>query len=47
MVSSRHANFIVAEPECTAQDVLRLIEMVARPDPRPRGVEPELEFEVW
>ena len=28
VVSDRHANFIVAEPECTAQDVLRLIELV-------------------
>ena len=28
VVSDRHANFIVAEPECTANDVLRLIDLV-------------------
>ena len=28
VVSERHANFIVAEPECTSNDVLRLIEVV-------------------
>ena len=37
VVSDRHANFIIAEPECTAQDVLRLIELVRRPGPRPDG----------
>ena len=30
VVSDRHANFIVAEPECTAQDVLRLINSISR-----------------
>ncbi len=28
VVSERHANFIIAEPDCTSQDVLRLIELV-------------------
>lgn len=47
VVSDRHANFIVAEPECTAQDVLRLIELI-RGQVRDRmGVELELELEVW
>lgn len=47
VVSERHANFIVAEPECTAQDVLRLIELV-RSQVRDRmGVELELEIEIW
>ncbi|MCE5268032.1 MAG: UDP-N-acetylmuramate dehydrogenase [Planctomycetaceae bacterium] len=46
-VSDRHANFIVAEPECTSQDVLRLIELV-RGQVRDRmGVELELELEIW
>ena len=47
VVSDRHANFIVAEPECTAQDVLRLIELI-RGQVRDRmGIELELELEIW
>jgi UDP-N-acetylmuramate dehydrogenase len=46
-VSDRHAGFIVAEHQCTSQDVLRLIEVV-RDQVRSRtGVELELEIEVW
>jgi UDP-N-acetylmuramate dehydrogenase len=47
VVSDRHANFIIAEPECTAQDVLRLIELI-RGQVRDRmEIELELELEVW
>lgn len=47
VVSDRHANFIVAEPECIAQDVLRLVELV-RSQVRDRmGIELELELEIW
>jgi UDP-N-acetylmuramate dehydrogenase len=47
VVSDRHANFIIAEPECTAQDVLRLIELV-RAQVRDRmGIELELAMEIW
>ena len=47
VVSDRHANFIVAEPESTSQDVLRLIDLV-RSQVRDRlDVELELEIEVW
>jgi UDP-N-acetylmuramate dehydrogenase len=47
VVSDRHANFIIAEPECTSQDVLRLIDLV-RSQVRDRmGVELELELEIW
>jgi UDP-N-acetylmuramate dehydrogenase len=47
VVSDRHANFIIAEPECTTQDVLRLIELV-RSQVRDRmGIELELELEIW
>ncbi len=47
VISDRHANFIIAEPECTSQDVLRLIELV-RGQVRDRmGVELELELEIW
>ena len=47
VVSDRHANFIIAEPECTTQDVLRLIDLV-RGQVRDRmGIELELELEIW
>ncbi len=47
VVSDRHANFIIAEPECTSQDVLRLIDLV-RAQVRDRmGYELELELEIW
>ena len=47
VVSDRHANFIVAEPEASSQDVLRLIDLV-RSQVRDRmEVELELELEIW
>jgi len=47
VVSERHANFIVAEHDCTSHDVLRLIDLV-RDQVRDRlGVELELELEIW
>jgi UDP-N-acetylmuramate dehydrogenase len=47
VVSDRHANFIIAEPECTSQDVLRLIDLVQGQVRDRMGVELELELEVW
>jgi len=47
VVSERHANFIVAEPECTAADVLRLIDMVKGQVHDRMGVELKRELEVW
>ena len=46
-VSDRHANFIVAEPGATTQDVLRLIELVRSRVADRLGVELELEIDVW
>ncbi len=47
VVSDRHANFILAEPEATSSDVLRLIELI-RGQVRDRlGLELELELEIW
>ncbi len=47
VVCERNANFIIAEPECTAQDVLRLIDLL-REQVRDRlGVELELGLEIW
>ena len=47
VVSQRHANFIVAEPDCTSQDVLRLIELVRGQVSDRMGVGLELEVEIW
>lgn len=46
-VSERHANFILAEPECTSQDVLRLIELIRGQIQDRMGIELELELEIW
>jgi UDP-N-acetylmuramate dehydrogenase len=46
-VSDRHANFIVAEPGTSAQDVLRLIELMRSRVADRVGVDLELEIEVW
>lgn len=46
-VSSRHANFIVAEPGATPGDVLRLIDLVRGRVAERLGVELELEIEIW
>lgn len=47
VVSERHANFIVAEPHCTSQDVLRLIELVRSQVNDRMNVRLELEIEIW
>lgn len=47
VVSDRHANFIVAEPDCTSQDVLRLIDVVRSQVGQRLGVDLELELEIW
>ena len=47
VVSDRHANFIIAEPESTSNDVLRLIEMIRAQVHDRVGVELELELEIW
>jgi UDP-N-acetylmuramate dehydrogenase len=47
VVSDRHANFIVAEPEATSNDVLRLIDLIRSQVHDRTGVELELELEIW
>jgi UDP-N-acetylmuramate dehydrogenase len=47
VVSDRHANFIIAEPEATSHDVVRLIELVRSQVRERLGVELELELEIW
>ena len=46
-MSDRHANFIVAEPECTSEDILRLIDFVRNQVLERQEVELELELEIW
>ncbi len=46
-VSQRNANFIVAHPEATARDVLRLIDVIRSRVHESAGVELELDLEVW
>ena len=46
-VSDRHANFIVADPDATSQDVLQLIELVRNTVAERLGVELETEIEIW
>ena len=47
VVSERHANFIIAEPDCTSQDVLRLIDLVRDQVNDRMEVRMELEVEIW
>ena len=46
-VSDRHANFIIAEPTATSQDVIRLIDLVRSRVMDRLSVELELEIEIW
>src|SRR6478609_4945397 len=46
-VSERHANFIVASPSATSDDVLKLIEEVRERVLERLGIELETEIEVW
>lgn len=46
-ISSRHANFIIAHPGATSQDVLDLIALAKERVHRATGIELELEVEVW
>jgi UDP-N-acetylmuramate dehydrogenase len=47
VVSDRRANFIVAEPDCTSQDVLRLIDLVRSQVHDRLGISLELQLEIW
>ena len=47
VVSDRHANFIIAEPEATGHDVLRLIDLVRSQVRERMGIDLELELEIW
>lgn len=46
-VSERHANFITADPNCTSQEIIQLIELVQTKVETRFGIELELEIEIW
>jgi UDP-N-acetylmuramate dehydrogenase len=46
-VSDRHANFIVAEPNCSSKDVIALIELMRERVADRLGVELETDIEIW
>ena len=46
-VSSRHANFVVAHPGATSDDVFRLVDMLREKVAQTVGVELEYHFEIW
>lgn len=47
VVSEKHANFIIAEKECTSSDVMKLIETIKKKVKEQFDVELELEVEIW
>ncbi|MHC4533818.1 MAG: UDP-N-acetylmuramate dehydrogenase [Planctomycetota bacterium] len=47
VVSEKHANFIIAEKECTSSDVIKLIETIKQKVKEQFDVELELEVEIW
>jgi len=47
VVSEKHANFIIAEKECTSSDVMKLIETIKEKVKEQFDIELELEVEIW
>jgi UDP-N-acetylmuramate dehydrogenase len=46
-VSAKHANFIVAKPGCTADDVLRLIKIIQEKVSERNQIDLETEVQIW
>ena len=46
-MSSKHANFIIAHPGCTADDVLKLIKIVQEKVYEKQQVHLETEVRIW
>lgn len=46
-VSDRHANFIIANPSATSDDVLKLIDVVRERVAERLGIDLEGEIEIW
>jgi len=47
VVSEKHANFIIAEKDCTSRDIIRLIEAIRERVKEQFDIDLELELEIW
>jgi len=47
IVSEKHANFFIAQKDCTSKDVMRLIDVVREKVKKQFNIELELEIEIW
>lgn len=47
VVSEKHANFIIANPDCKSKDVLRLIDAIQQRVKEQFDIELETEIEIW
>ncbi len=47
VVSEKHANFIIAKPECTSKDVIRLMDVIKQRVKEQFDIDLESEIEIW
>lgn len=47
VISERHANYIIAEPECSSEDIIRLIDLVRDQVHKRTDVLLDLDLEIW
>ena len=46
-VSTKHANFIIAHPECSSEDVMKLIKIIREKVFERNQIELESEVQIW
>lgn len=46
-VSDRHANFLIAHPDCSADDIIRLMKLVKEKVAETHGVDLQTEVQIW
>ena len=47
VISEKHANFIIAEQDCTSRDVMKLIDAIKQKVKEQFDIALELEIEIW
>ena len=47
VISDRHANYVIAEPECSSEDITRLIDLVRDQVHKRTDVLLDLDLEIW
>lgn len=47
VISERHANYIIAEPECSSEDIIRLIDLVRDQVHKRTDFLMDLDLEIW